>query len=71
VEHLRAGLCDDCLHRHIVDSGRSKFLLCRRGLTDPAYPKYPPLPVLACPGYAKEPGRQDSRETTDRDDKLS
>jgi hypothetical protein len=25
--------------------------MCTRGLTDPAYPKYPRLPVRACPGY--------------------
>jgi hypothetical protein len=29
----------------------SVFYLCERSLTDPAYPKYPRLPVLECAGY--------------------
>ena len=40
---------------------RSTFYLCERSLTDPRYSKYPPLPVLACPGY----------EPREPDDKLS
>ncbi len=28
------------------------FFLCQLSSTDPRFPKYPPLPVLACPGYA-------------------
>jgi hypothetical protein len=27
------------------------FWLCRRSETDPAFPRYPALPVLACTGY--------------------
>ena len=47
-----AGLCDSCAHQQIVRTTRgSAFSLCRRSRTDPAYPKYPPLPVLACPGH--------------------
>jgi hypothetical protein len=29
----------------------SSFSLCERSREDPAYPRYPRLPVLACPGY--------------------
>lgn len=58
-----AGLCTDCLHHRLVDSGRSTFVLCQRGLVDPAYRKYPPLPVLSCSGYEPspptDPGRSD------------
>lgn len=25
--------------------------MCERSKSDPAYPKYPRLPVLECPGY--------------------
>jgi hypothetical protein len=51
----RAGLCDTCAHQQVVRTTRgSVFSLCRRSRTDPAYPKYPPLPVRACPGH--EPG---------------
>ena len=51
------GLCADCQHCRTVKndrkSGRSTFYLCRRSLTEPEYPKYPPLPVLRCPGYER------------------
>ena len=46
-----AGLCADCRHaRRIVSARGSVFLLCERSRTDPAYPKYPRLPVRACAG---------------------
>ena len=35
----------------LCKSERSTFYLCERSLTDPEYRKYPPLPVLRCPGY--------------------
>jgi hypothetical protein len=54
------GLCETCRWRRDVTTGRSSFVLCTRGLDDPAYPKYPRLPVMECPGYqpvgALEPG---------------
>jgi hypothetical protein len=47
-----AGLCDTCEHQVEVRNTRgSVFSLCARSRTDPAYPRYPRLPVLACPGY--------------------
>jgi hypothetical protein len=58
-----AGLCDQCAwHREIRTDRGSLFILCRRGLTDPAWPKYPRLPVFACAGFEPEqatecPGR--------------
>ena len=45
------GLCSDCQHCRIVQSERSAFYLCRLSFTNPEYRKYPPLPVLRCPGY--------------------
>jgi hypothetical protein len=53
-----AGLCDSCRHQQLVRNTRgSTFSLCRRSREDPAYPRYPRLPVVACPGYeAAEPG---------------
>jgi hypothetical protein len=47
------GLCADCAFSKVIDTGRSTFHLCVRGLTDPRYSKYPPLPVMACPGYQR------------------
>ncbi|MGH7482871.1 MAG: hypothetical protein ACRELV_12005 [Longimicrobiales bacterium] len=47
-----AGLCGSCQHARRIRSRRgSVFLLCERSRTDPAYPRYPRLPVLACAGY--------------------
>ena len=46
------GLCADCTHaRKIQSSKGSVFLRCELSKTDPAFPKYPRLPVLSCPGY--------------------
>ena len=47
-----AGLCDTCVHQQLVHTTRgSTFSLCRRSREEPAYPKYPQLPVRACPGH--------------------
>jgi len=47
-----AGLCDACLHQKLVPNTRgSIFSLCLRSREDPSYPRYPGLPVRACPGF--------------------
>ena len=49
---MRAGLCDTCRHQRVIRNTRgSSFSMCERSKSDPAYPKYPRLPVLECPGY--------------------
>jgi hypothetical protein len=49
---IGAGLCDRCTHQQIVRNTRgSSFSLCRRSREDPAYPRYPRVPVLQCAGY--------------------
>jgi len=50
------GLCANCRHSRRVESSRaSVFWMCQISATDARFPKYPRLPVLACPGYlAKE-----------------
>lgn len=56
VPPASAGLCEHCAHVQVVTSARgSRFYLCRLSITDPRFPKYPPLPVLACDGYAPQP----------------
>jgi hypothetical protein len=46
------GLCADCRFAQRIESERgSVFYLCERSRTDPAFPKYPRLPVLQCAGY--------------------
>ena len=48
----RFGLCDSCRHQQLVRTTRgSTFALCRRSRTDPGYPRYPRIPVLACAGH--------------------
>jgi hypothetical protein len=49
-----AGLCDSCRHQRLVPNTRgSVFSLCERSREDPAYPRYPRLPVLSCPGWER------------------
>ena len=49
-----AGLCDSCRHQRVVNNTRgSSFSLCERSQSDPAYPKYPRLPVLECAGWER------------------
>ena len=45
------GLCSDCLHCRIIAARRSRFYFCERSATDPDFPRYPRLPVLACRGF--------------------
>jgi hypothetical protein len=60
-----AGLCDDCVHQRIVRNTRgSVFSLCERSRDDPAYPRYPRLPVLECPGH--EPRGDQPAEAEER-----
>jgi hypothetical protein len=48
----RVGLCVTCRHARVIESDRgSRFYFCERSKTDPAFPRYPRLPVVACIGY--------------------
>jgi hypothetical protein len=54
----RFGLCDRCAHQKLIKSGRgSVFSMCQLGLKDPDWPKYPPMPVSACPRFEREVGQ--------------
>jgi hypothetical protein len=51
-ERFPIGLCADCVHARRIESDRgATFLLCGLSATNPAFPKYPALPVLRCAGY--------------------
>lgn len=63
------GLCDRCAHVKLVRTPRSEFLLCERSKLDPAYPRYPRLPVLSCPGF--EPRGQNETPAGDEPDRGS
>ena len=53
VESIKErGLCASCVHAKEYRNDRgSVFLYCRKSEGDPRFPKYPPLPVLACAGH--------------------
>lgn len=56
TEDERAGLCSNCAHAKKIESARgAKFILCELSMKNPAFPKYPRLPVLECPGYTPKP----------------
>ena len=47
-----AGLCDSCAHQKLISNTRgSTFSLCERSKVDPRFRKYPPIPVMRCPGH--------------------
>jgi hypothetical protein len=51
-----AGLCDSCVHQKLIANTRgSTFSMCLKAREDPAFPKYPRLPVTACAGYVRAP----------------
>ena len=52
---MNAGLCASCQNMRIIRSDKgSEFYQCQRSFTDKTFPKYPPLPVLACRGYDQD-----------------
>lgn len=54
-QNVNAGLCETCAFCRLIHSDRgSVFYLCEKSFTDPAFPKYPRLPVLECAGYVKK-----------------
>jgi hemoglobin len=49
---VNPGLCGRCSWaQSITSANRSTFLRCGRHDDDPAYEKYPRLPVMRCPGF--------------------
>jgi hypothetical protein len=60
----RPGLCGSCVNARIIENKRgSRFYLCELSKVDPAFPRYPPLPVVACSGYTPvDPDKPVSQE---------
>jgi hypothetical protein len=49
---IAPGLCAGCAWSRTIATKRgATFVLCARAEDDPAFPRYPRLPVLACKGY--------------------
>jgi hypothetical protein len=53
----RVGLCFTCRHARRVPTPRAQFWLCELSKSDPAYDRYPRLPVLSCAGYEPDASR--------------
>jgi hypothetical protein len=51
MSEAKPGLCATCEHARIVRGARSQFWMCGLSESDPAFPRYPRLPVIACAGY--------------------
>jgi hypothetical protein len=52
IRESEAGLCAACVHARVIENDRgSRFFMCERSKTDPRFPRYPRLPVVACIGY--------------------
>lgn len=49
------GLCAGCVHLRLLASPRSVFVRCGLAAADPAFPRYPALPVIRCAGYRQLP----------------
>ncbi len=53
-EQERAGLCASCANTRRVETKiGATIYLCRLSAKDERFPKFPPLPTLACPGFEK------------------
>ena len=48
---MMQSLCETCKNMREVRTARSRFLLCELSVTNTAFPKYPPQPVVRCDGY--------------------
>lgn len=55
------GLCATCRHARVLASRSSVFLRCAMAETDPSFPRYPRLPVVACRGYEEVTTRAEPR----------
>jgi hypothetical protein len=52
-----AGLCAGCRNARVVENRRgSRFWMCELSRAEPRFPKYPILPVVACPGFEPRQG---------------
>jgi hypothetical protein len=55
-------LCESCARvREVITPKGSRFLLCQLSMTDSAFSKYPPQPVVRCDGYRS--GNNNEQET--------
>ena len=62
---MNRSLCETCTWmREIVTPKGSRFLLCQLSKNDPAFPKYPPQPVVRCDGYRPDGDRLEDKKAS-------
>jgi hypothetical protein len=61
-------LCETCGNVREVRTARSRFVLCELSLTDAAYPKYPPQPIVRCDGHRPKNDPDDGEPGNRRED---
>jgi hypothetical protein len=49
--------------REVITPKGSRFILCQLSKNEPAFPRYPPQPVVRCDGYQSREGKE--RESQD------
>jgi hypothetical protein len=52
-EPEEVGLCFTCRHARRVPAATTLYWLCRLSASDPAFERYPRLPVRRCAGYRR------------------
>ena len=53
------GLCGACRQSRLIGTrSGSRFWLCERSRTDPAFRRYPVVPVVRCTGFEPEAAGQ-------------
>ena len=56
-------LCETCASmREVTTAKGSRFLLCQLSQSNPAYPKYPPQPVVRCQGFKQKKAEETVNE---------
>ena len=54
-DQVRVGLCARCANVQVIENRRgSRFYRCRLADIDPAFMRYPPLPVISCVGFTQK-----------------
>ena len=48
--------------REVTTPKGSRFLLCQLSKTNPAFPKYPPQPVVRCDGFTQNQAVTNEKE---------
>jgi hypothetical protein len=60
---MTQSLCETCAWmRKVTTPKGSRFLLCRLSKANPAFPKYPPQPVVRCEGFTQNQAVTDEKE---------